>query len=596
MANKSASFNKVIGTTGYGYAVRIRGYLEETATDIAENNSTVKRQLWAIIDGGTASDYNTVVKGNGSILHNGYLNVTTTATYFINDSITVAHNTDGTGSYTLSGSMSMSYLGYSGSGSCTLTLTTLPRTSSVSVANSSRLAGQSQTINVSRATASFTHNLYYRINGSGSWTTIATGVATSYAWTIPLSLITTVANKSATINILCETYSGSTYIGGAQTSFTLTPYSASTISETSGSTIGSAMAITIARNNSAFTHTVTYAFGDESGTIATGAGASANWSTIPKTLANQIPNSLNGSGYLYVTTYYGDLQIGSTQPKSITLYIPDTEEFYPTFESVTSELVNEGMPSDWNVYARTLSKVKLTINGAVGAYGSTIASFSIVGAGYTGTTNPYTTGLLNDEGEQTFTAKITDTRGRSAEKNITIDVVAYNSPSVTYSAVRCDADGNVDLQGTYLKVDVNYTFSEVNGLNSASVIVSCNGATEEFTKNGDSKTLDANCLISKMYTVSAIVSDEVRSMPPITIVILPATVLWAGRGDNRALAVGGYPTRIDAFQSWWPMYDHLDRLIEIGAMGFYITHDSSSLTIGNYDDWVEAGMPLWPTE
>ena len=592
----AASFSAKIGTTGYGYTVYLKGYLEEKSYSVETNTSVVLRQLYAIIEGGTASDYNTKVIGNGSTLLNGYFEVTTTAKYFINDTITVAHDAEGKGSYTLSGSMSMSYLGYSGGSSCTLKLTDIPRTSAVSVSKTSILAGTKQTISLSRATSSFTHNLYYRINGSGSWNTLATKVATSYDWTIPMTLITTVENKSATINISAETYSGNTYIGGQQTSFTLTPYSASTISSYTGSTLGEKMSIVISPSNSAFKHEITYAYGDASGTIATNISNSTEW-TIPKALANQTPSAEKGSGYLYVTTYYGNLQIGSRQPKSITLYLPNTADFFPKFTNVTAELVNDKMPSDWNVYARTLAKAKLSVNGAQGAYGSSISVYSIIGAGFSTDKSTFTTGLLNEVGTFTFVAKITDTRGRSYTDTVEITVVDYDLPSVTCGAVRCREDGTVDPRGTYLKVDVSFKYWEVNGLNNAYATVSCNGTSEQVAESGSTIILNANCLVSRLYTLSVTVSDEVyTSDPPLMITILPSTEIWVARGDGKAFAVGGYPTRLNAFQSWWPIYDHLDRMIEIGALGFYISHDDSSVTLGNYEDWVNAGMPLWPED
>ena len=72
--------------------------------------------------------------------------------------------------------------------------------------------GSKVTIGTPRASSGFTHELAYRFAG-GSWTSIATGVATSYEWTVP-DLSTSVPNAtSGTVTIRCITKSGSTTVG-----------------------------------------------------------------------------------------------------------------------------------------------------------------------------------------------------------------------------------------------------------------------------------------------------------------------------------------------------------------------------------------------
>ncbi|MBO6270911.1 MAG: hypothetical protein J6N19_17415, partial [Clostridium sp.] len=60
-------------------------------------------------------------------------------------------------------------------------------------------------------------------------------------------------------------------------------------------TMGNAGTISISRASSSFTHTLTYSFGNASGTIATKTSAtSVSW-TPPTSLATQIPNSTSGT-------------------------------------------------------------------------------------------------------------------------------------------------------------------------------------------------------------------------------------------------------------------------------------------------------------
>lgn len=91
----------------------------------------------------------------------------------------------------------------------------------------------------------------------------------------------------------------------------------------------------------------------------------------------------------------------------------------PTISSISASPVNDNsVISGWGIYVYGKSKAKLTINGAAGAYGSTIRSYSITTSPNVGSASSasYTTGLLYSSGVITVTAKVTDSRGRTATK------------------------------------------------------------------------------------------------------------------------------------------------------------------------------------
>lgn len=147
-------------------------------------------------------------------------------------SVTVNHNDDGTGSTTLSGYWNTyrtgsSYIPTELSVSATISLPTIARKSVVTLNKSSVTLGTSAapdrtvTINTNRASESFTHALYWQIN-NGSWNTIATGVGSNKEWELPTTIANNMPNTSQnTINIICETYKGSTYIGKSTVSLTV---------------------------------------------------------------------------------------------------------------------------------------------------------------------------------------------------------------------------------------------------------------------------------------------------------------------------------------------------------------------------------------
>jgi hypothetical protein len=116
---------------------------------------------------------------------------------------------------------------YNGSallGSATVTITLMVPNATVPTLSATTVAmGNTITINTPRETTAYTHDLTYSLAGQAG--TIATGVGTSYTWTVPLSLASLLPNDtSATITVTCTTkFSGSTTVVGTNTkTFTAT--------------------------------------------------------------------------------------------------------------------------------------------------------------------------------------------------------------------------------------------------------------------------------------------------------------------------------------------------------------------------------------
>ena len=346
----------------------------------------------------------------------------------------------------------------------------------------------SQAQNVSANTSTITANLYlvndYSLSISGRTDNTCTidgtaqtfsSAAISSTGTHLLNTVTqTVSHssdgtKSLTISAVFyirATLSG-TYYEKITASATITLDSiarASTVSATSVN-LGSASTITITTASSSFTHTLTYTFGSASGTIATKTtSTSVSW-TPALTMANQIPSAVSGTCTITCTTYNGSTSIGS---KTCTLTLTVPSSVVPTISSLTATRVDGDVPSSWGVYVQTKSKCTLAISGAAGSYGSTIASYSISGGGFSGTASSLTTGYLNTSGTVTFTAYVTDSRGRiSAAATVSITVYAYSAPYFSsYSCYRCTSAGTASDSGTYIRATVKYGYSTCNGNNT----------------------------------------------------------------------------------------------------------------------------------
>lgn len=133
-------------------------------------------------------------------------------------SSTINHNADGTKTLPISCTFNPNNsLHGTITVSASLSLTTIPRSSSVNVG--AGVIGSSVTININRQSSSFKHTVRYAWAGKSG--TIATNVDTSTSWTIPLDFANDIPNSaSGTGTIYVDTYSGSTKTGTQSTTFT----------------------------------------------------------------------------------------------------------------------------------------------------------------------------------------------------------------------------------------------------------------------------------------------------------------------------------------------------------------------------------------
>lgn len=238
---------------------------------------------------------------------------------------------------------------------------------------------------------------------------------------------------------------------------------ASSISSISGSTIGSPVTVNISREVSSFTHKVYYSFGETKDYLLGSSVGTSLTFTPSMNDCKYIPNSTKGTAAIRVDTYNGSTKIGSTS-KNFTLNVPAS--VVPTFSKIEFTPAASDVPADWGIYVRTKSRVTAKITGAAGVYGSTIKSYSISGGGYSGTGSSLTTGFLNTAGTVTFTAKITDSRGRTATKTASITVTDYAPPVLSSVAgFRCDSAGTEQDDGNYISLTANFSGSVLDGKN-----------------------------------------------------------------------------------------------------------------------------------
>lgn len=255
---------------------------------------------------------------------------------------------------------------------------------------------------------------------------------------------------------------GGTYTANAAvTLYPVWSATTSTITTTNG-TLGTQQTITITRYNSSYTHTLSYAYGAATGTIATGVGTSYNW-TPPVSLASQFPSATSGTCVITCETFSGTTSLGTTAT-SISLAIPSTVKC--TVSSVTLTETVAGINAKFGSFVQGKSKAQVDIVPSTSnAYGATVTAYRTQINGQTLNTDLAVTGLLNTSGSNSYTATITDTRGRTDSYNGTFTVLEYNAPSISMTAQRNLSD--------LTAIDVNYSWnvSPVGNNNDKTVVI-----------------------------------------------------------------------------------------------------------------------------
>lgn len=200
-------------------------YVDQGSQSITANTSTVN---WRITVSRTGAYYTHNHQGDSTLslnldgrnVHYSYPTWETSGEEYTlaSGSSTISHNADGTKKLPISCTFNPNN-GLHGTitVSASLSLTTIPRSSSVSV--SPGVIGSSVTININRQSSSFKHTVRYSWAGKSG--TIATNVDTSATWSIPIDFASDIPNSaSGTGTIYVDTYSGSTKTGTQSTTLT----------------------------------------------------------------------------------------------------------------------------------------------------------------------------------------------------------------------------------------------------------------------------------------------------------------------------------------------------------------------------------------
>jgi hypothetical protein len=188
-----------------------------------------------------------------------------------------------------------------------------------------------------------------------------------------------------------------------------------------------------------------------------------------ETIYAKLPNDTEGTLRLTLRTYrdaeYSEA-VGDATYKEITLSIPDDDTTKPTATLTVSPETSLETPFN-TFYIKGITRVTANLEGGAGKYGATPKSYSVSIGAQKGTP-PLTSEYLITTGDVTITGTITDSRGYSRTYTTKINVIDYAAPRIlpvtgesSVIAARCNAEGAIDENGTYLLIAAKRNYSKV---------------------------------------------------------------------------------------------------------------------------------------
>ena len=314
---------------------------------------------------------------------------------------------------------------------------------------------------------------------------------------------------------------------------------------------GSVIKFTGTSASSNFSHKLYSSWNGEEKLIATldkGSTAVSYSYTIPTSWEKNMPDTTSAIATFILETLNGNTVIGR---KSINATVQVRSGIVPTVGNPTIEDTNS-ISKAMGLYVQSQSCIKFTIPTS-GNQGSTITSVSTKFNDQTYSGSTFTTQAIQNSGTLSYTITVTDSRGRTATKSGSVNVVAYNPPSLTnVSAKRANSSYAIDeSSGTYALLHFKVGFTSLSNKNVTSFYIQyrASGATSwtkinswanNYTLEQDYKAGNLFTSTTTTYEIAFGVKDKFMSDYSWQIVTVTPTYALINFGkDGKSLTFFG---------------------------------------------------------
>jgi len=344
----------------------------------------------------------------------------------------------------------------------------------------------------------------------------------------------------------------------------------------SNGTLGTALALTVTKQDSSFTHKITYKCGSASGEVCayTTSSTSVSWGTSngnTLALCSQNVTGTSVSVIFTLQTYSGSTAIGSAVTKTITMAIPASVK--PTVAISVSDPT--GYASTFGGYVQGQSKMQIDLSITL-AYGSAIQDKTITADGNSYKTASSLTPVIASSENLTVNATVIDGRSRTGTASKAVTVIPYSKPSITQLAVhRCNADGAENSTGSYAVVTYSYAITELSSKNAKTITLKYKKSTDtDYTSvtltsaySATSATYIFAAADDASYDVVLSVADTFTTSTRSTSVSTAEVIMHYGAAGN-SIAFGKLSEKTKAVEFGWDMLDKFGALVGNGLAAY----------------------------
>ncbi|MBQ8183127.1 MAG: hypothetical protein IJ025_04425 [Clostridia bacterium] len=321
---------------------------------------------------------------------------------------------------------------------------------------------------------------------------------------------------------------------------------------------GSDVDVSISSASKSFTHRIIWGIGNKNSSAELAASVTSYVLSVPVSWASQLTDASKGVLNVSLKTYNNGVLIGTVK-YSIGFVIPKTDDYLPDFD-IAFERIDNNVPVDWGEYLKGISQLGVIVSNGSYKYGATFDSVAITVCGVTKRAFPAVFDLTAS-GDITVSVTVRDSRGLSRKKSRIINVCDYSPPSVNMKSItRCDADGSVNPRGTYLCMNYDVSYSDVNSKNTYNLVLKYRNTKAQYYSD-DTCVVgspfvfgDGNIGEGSSYIVSVGISDEVLKSGEILCSVPVADIPFNIRKGGKGAAFGKFAENDNELSVAWDLY------------------------------------------
>lgn len=302
---------------------------------------------------------------------------------------------------------------------------------------------------------------------------------------------------------------------------------------------------------------------------------------------NTVTTSKTATLTFTLQTYDGSALIGTSDAVTLALNINDSNPSIATLAYADINATTVNITGNNQYIVRNNSSMRVTISGIAAKNGASLSQLTLMGGGINYTTSSVgssatiNVGVVNQSSNFTLTATVTDTRGFTASKNITVLVYDWQLPTAVISAAR------VDNYYNQTNILVNATYASLGGNNSVTITLEYKKTSASTYTAGGSITNNVQKQVNLdnafSYDIKITVADRIGNTIYYLVVGRGLPIFFVDRLNN-SVGVNCFPMQAGSLEVNGL---RIDDKIYIGSQSIYDYYETAaageSVLITAYD-------------